>query len=437
MTMLNSLFYLTLVFTFLLLSSCAQGDELDPAPDPYCLRGLCGGRACCPLACGKCGGKGCRKRIKSLGRKCCTGHVKKKLGRNCNKEGPPCKVQKPKKCQKPPTTTSPMSLFTTPRWTGPGTWTNIDAQVRGKPTARHENCFVMVNGKGYLIGGRGTRPVEEFNPLTRRWEEVAEMPTQMHHMQCVAYKNAVYIVAAWYGRSPSESNVEKLWIFHTDTYKWESRTGLPAERRRGGAAQVLFDDRIYVLCGNRGGHGPPSKSLGWVDYYDLKNDMWVTGLSSIPSGHERDHVGGARVGDKICIAGGRNGGMENPFRATVESTFCYDPNKDEWENMMANIPAPRAGSATGRSCDGRLMVVGGEGRFSPAFDQVDLFDGKKWETVRPLVRSRHGTGLAIADCRYCEHVFIAAGSGRRGGSPELDSTEVYIPEGRSMTCTKY
>lgn len=296
---------------------------------------------------------------------------------------------------------------------------------------------MMNNGRGYLIGGRGTRPVEEYNPLTKAWRVVAQMPTQMHHMQCVSYGKDVYIASSWYGRSPTESNNERMWIFNTESYEWRSEPGLPSNRRRGGAAQVLYKDRIYVLCGNRGGHGPPSISLGWVDYYDLKNKKWVTNLATIPRRHERDHVGGAVVGDKICIGGGRDGGMEKPFAATVASTFCYDPEKDKWENMNTDIPAPRAGSATGRSCDGQLIVIGGEGRYSRAFDQVHAFDGTKWTTLAPLVRRRHGTGVAIADCRYCEHMIIAAGSGARGGRPELSSTELYIPEGRQQNCNRY
>lgn len=454
------LFPLTVVLTCLLLQSLPSCAQNNNSPDPYCLRGLCSGPACCPAACGQCGGPRCHRRVPSLGSDCCSGFIRNKLGRSCDTDGPPCLVQPGKRCQVPPPsggggpnsrpTSTPSSspspnlnnnnnnnnIFTTPRWTGKGTWTTIQSTI-GSPTARHENCFVMVNGKAYLIGGRGTRPVEEYNPISRTWRKVADMPVQMHHMQCVAYENSVYIVSAWYGSSPNENNVAKLWIFHTDTFTWESRAGLPSSRRRGGAAAVLFDDRIYVLCGNRGGHGPPSRSLGWVDYYDLKSKQWTIGLADIPEGHERDHVGGARINNMICIAGGRNGGMENPFAATVESTFCYIPKTDSWRNMRADIPKPRAGAATGRSCDGRLMIVGGEGRFSPAFDRVDLFDGKEWESVGELKRSRHGTGIAIGDCEVCEHVIVVAGSGRRGGRPELNSTEVYVPTGRTRRCTRY
>ena len=55
----------------------------------------------------------------------------------------------------------------------------------------------------------------------------------------------------------------------------------------------------------------------------------------------------------------------------------------------------RSGSAYGTSCDGKLIVAGGERSIS---SQVDVFDGQNWQTfTNGLNDSRHGTGLAI-DC---------------------------------------
>ena len=53
-------------------------------------------------------------------------------------------------------------------------------------TARHEACFVMVNGLAYLIGGRGYKRIDIYNPVTRTWSTGQEPPIQLHHMQCVA-----------------------------------------------------------------------------------------------------------------------------------------------------------------------------------------------------------------------------------------------------------
>lgn len=318
---------------------------------------------------------------------------------------------------------------------GDGTWENIDETLTGLPRARHEACFVMLRGKGYLFGGRGFKGLDIFDPRAKTWTRGADPPVQMHHMQCVAYRSRIFVVSSWYGGFPNEENNARMYIYNIWKDKWYSRRGLPEPRRRGGAAAVLHDDKIYVVGGNRGGHGEGSQSLGYMDYFDIIEKKWVTGLPDLPS--PRDHVGGAIVNGKLCIAGGRLGGAKNFFAAVVKSTYCFDFTTQTWQNMNADIPAGRAGAATGTTCDGRMMVAGGEGKYSAAFDQVDFFDGTSWTTGSPLQRARHGSGLGISRCNLCDRIFIASGSGARGGSPELTSTEVYLPTNSSKKCRRF
>lgn len=328
------------------------------------------------------------------------------------------------------------SVSTSPSVSPPvviNSWTNIDDELTGVPRSRHENCFVMVGGKGYLIGGRGTKNVEMFNPKSMKWVVRAAMPTQMHHMQCVGYRGNIYIPTSWYGGSPSEEVNEYMWVYSPKTNSWTNMTGLPSHRRRGGAASVLYKSKIWVIAGNIGGHGPPSQTLGYLDYYDLVTNTWVTELPDLPEG--RDHVGAAVVKGQICIAGGRDGGVDN-YSATIASTYCYNVETGKWKNMDAPIPTKRAGAATARTCDGKMMVVGGEGPPKRVYDSVEVFDGTSWEILPPLVRARHGTGLSVSRCS-CGHIFITAGSGWRGGRPELNSTERYIPPGRDVVCSRY
>lgn len=58
-------------------------------------------------------------------------------------------------------------------------WTIIDA--KGNVKGRHENIFVEFKEKFYLIGGRGTNPVNVFDPSTETWKENANSPMEMHH----------------------------------------------------------------------------------------------------------------------------------------------------------------------------------------------------------------------------------------------------------------
>lgn len=45
----------------------------------------------------------------------------------------------------------------------------------------------------------------------------------------------------------------------------------------------------------------------------------------------------------------------------------------------------------------------------------------KWTTLNPLSRGRHGSQLIY----YNKNIYVASGSGNKGGSPELTSMECF------------
>ena len=134
------------------------------------------------------------------------------------------------------------------------------------------------------------------------------------------------------------------------------------------------------------------------------------------------------VNGRICVAGGRDGGALH--WPEVAPTDCYDLVSGTW-SVEADIPQVRGGSAYGTTCDGKLMIAGGEGS-GRAWDQVDVFDGTSWTTVNNLVIGRHGTGLAF-DC-LCNQIHIASGASSQGGGPEIKSIETYFPNGVDEAC---
>ena len=210
---------------------------------------------------------------------------------------------------------------------------------------------------------------------------------------------------------------------------------MPEHRRRGGAAAVLVGDKIYVSHGNRGGHetGNFSTSLNWLDYYDITEDRWYTNLTDAP--HPRDHVGGGLVNGRICVAGGRDGGDIDFFAKVTLPTDCYDPATCTW-SVEADIPFGRAGSSYGTTCDGKLMVAGGEGGTKAAakgaWTNVDVFDGMSWTSIDSLNIPRHGSGLAV-DC-ICQQIHIASGARTQGGRYEITSVETLFPNGVDVPC---
>lgn len=93
-----------------------------------------------------------------------------------------------------------------------GRWKEVNKYAR--ISKRHEACFVMVNEFAYLIGGRGLKRIDVYDPRRNRWHQKTGPPIELHHMQCVAVPsdNQIYIVSAWTGPYPMEQNVEFIYV---------------------------------------------------------------------------------------------------------------------------------------------------------------------------------------------------------------------------------
>lgn len=346
-----------------------------------------------------------------------------------------------------PVTSSPVTANPT---TSPGgQWIETDASAPIEK--RHEACFVMAGNRAFLIGGRGNKRTDIYDPVTRTWAIGAGPPGgNIHHLQCVAVDDNIYIAAAYTADYPDEVTVPNMLVYNTVSDSWSTKAALPVGRRRGSAAVIVVGRRIYVSHGSigtyqivldrmtanvflSGGHEQTGQdnvqTTAMLDYYDIDLDVWVTGLPDAPN--PRDHCGGSYIPsqNKICIAGGRLGGTAN--WPVVPETDCFDLGTETW-STEANIPQPRAGSSYGTTCDGKLMIAGGEGN-GQAYDNVDVFDGTSWTPIDNLVKARHGSGLAF-NCP-CDQIYIASGSGNAGGTPELFSVETYFPSGTDTACT--
>ena len=311
-----------------------------------------------------------------------------------------------------------------------GKWTII--QSAAPITARHESCTALVNNKMYVIGGRNLAPIDIFDITSNTWTIGPAPPLPLHHMQCVVADNKVWIVSAWTKSYPNEATVNYTYVFDTISLLWTTRTALPSNRRRGSAASILVGRRIYVSHGNRGGHATSTnstvKTLGWLDYYDIDTDTWTTNLPNAPN--PRDHTGGALVkdGTMICVSGGRNGAIVG--WPAVAATDCFDLTKSVW-TVAADIPVLRSGSSYGTTCDGQLMIAGGEGP-RVVFNDVHVFDGTTWVQMPNLIQARHGSGLAVdCSCSGSNKVFLPSGSGGPKGGPLLFSVEAYVTDKQS------
>ncbi|MFT4542972.1 MAG: hypothetical protein ACI841_002343 [Planctomycetota bacterium] len=299
----------------------------------------------------------------------------------------------------------------------PTSWQQLDSTDGSVPANRHETAMVEVGGRMYLMGGRGTRPVEVYDPVVGTWTNLGLPPLSMHHYQPLEYSGQIWVVSAFTGNYPNETNVGDIHIFDPATESWSIGAAMPAGRNRGSAGVALFQNKFYLIGGNTLGHN--GGAVAWFDEFDPLTQTW-TALPDAP--HARDHFHAIVVGNKLVAAGGRETDLPVPSDKTVAGVDIYDFSTGSWSTSAEDIPTERAGTMSIRIGQ-HVVVAGGESDTqSEAHDEVEALDvlTGEWFTMPELVEDRHSGGIAVHDSR----IYIAAGSGTQGGSPELDSLEV-------------
>jgi N-acetylneuraminic acid mutarotase len=306
----------------------------------------------------------------------------------------------------------------------PGRWELL--QQGERPTRRHENGYVKVGERFYLVGGRGTnpiKPVEIFDPATGAWTAGAAPPVEMHHFQAVEHGGKIYVVGAMTGGYPREPALPVIHIYDPAADRWSTGPEIPADRRRGGAGAVVHDGQIYVVAGIQIGHW--SGHVPWFDAFDPRTGRWRR-LPDAP--RARDHFQAAVIDGKLYAAGGRrsSASTNQTFELTVPEVDVFDFAAGRWTTLpsSANLPTPRAGT-TSAVVDGRLLVLGGESAAQQAAHaEVEAYDPLtiRWTTLAPMTVGRHATQAVLHEGK----LYIAAGSRTRGAT-EINSQEVYTP----------
>jgi len=290
-----------------------------------------------------------------------------------------------------------------------------------KPSKRHENSYVESGGLFYLIGGRGNKPLDIYDPETQTWSTGTPPPLEMHHFQAVSYQDKIYLLGGFTGDYPGETPIPNVYIYDPTSDSWSMGPEIPAGRRRGSAGVAVYQDHIYLVCGIQNGH--LDGWVPWLDKFDPATGTW-TELPDAP--RARDHFQVGVLDGKMYSVGGRRTNQNSLFTPTVPEVDVYDFDANTWSTLPppANLPTTRAGSTT-VVVNGMVVIIGGETEGqNKAHNETEGLDPttNQWAVLDDLITGRHGTQALVHDGR----VFIAAGSGNKGGGPELDSQE-FLP----------
>ncbi|QNF34540.1 choice-of-anchor D domain-containing protein [Adhaeribacter swui] len=335
-------------------------------------------------------------------------------------------------------TGSPASLPVPAVASSLGAWASI-VPGSGAPTARHEASYVQAGNKFYLMGGRKIKPVQVFDLVKKNWVNKVNTPIELHHFQAISLDGLIYVVGAFTGSYPHEKPVSNIYIYNPTTNKWITGATIPSARRRGSVGVVVYNKKIYLVGGIKDGHW--AGHVNWFDEYNPATNTWRT-LPNAP--RARDHFQAAVVNGKLYLAGGRrsSASTNQTFELTVPQVDVFEFSASKWTTLpsSSNIPTQRAGTATA-VLGNELIIIGGEsGSQTSAHKHTEALNvtTNKWRRLADLKQGRHGTQAIVNN----NNIYLAAGCGNRGGTPELNTQEVFYlssrtaPTGSNLTQSK-
>jgi large repetitive protein len=290
------------------------------------------------------------------------------------------------------------------------------------PQARHENGYVQIGDKFYLIGGRENNSnVNMYDPITKQWTVKANAPISMHHLQAVAYDGLIYVVGALTGGYPGEQPVPDVYIYNPLSNQWFKGPSIP--RKRGAAAAVLHNGKIYVVSGQTSGHA--GGQVNWVDEFNPLTNSWRQ-LANIPN--SRDHFHVTIVNGKMYAIAGRKSDYLSPAGVagnTVAPVDVFDFATETWSTLpsSANIPTQRAG-ASNAYLGNEIVVVGGESNNSSSLTKAEAFNPitQTWRTVANMITGRHATQAIVNN----QVLYLAGGSPTTGGGLSYTNEAFYF-----------
>jgi N-acetylneuraminic acid mutarotase len=273
-----------------------------------------------------------------------------------------------------------------------GVWINLPLVLQ----ARQEVAVAAADGKIFLIGGlAGTSTlssVEEFDPATGLWRNVASLPQGLHHAAAATIGRSIYVIGGY--RSAAFDATDSVYRYDLDANRWTAVARLPAPRAALAAATI--GNLVYAVGGVPGGNA--------LTVYDPATDRWST-LPSMPT--RREHLGATAAGGRLYVASGRfTGGNTNAFEV-------FDPVTNGWA-ALPPIPTARSGIAV-TAVGNRVYVFGGEGNPNTptgVFSENESFDvvSGTWQREESMPVPRHGIGAATIG----NTIYIPAGAEVQG-----------------------
>ena len=276
---------------------------------------------------------------------------------------------------------------------------------------RQEVAWVRAGDRFYLAGG--DRRHEAYDPATDTWDEVAELPEQLDHIQGVSVGGRIYYIGGLSAYPEPAVGTVSIYDPETDSFS----RGAPMPRPRGAGGVAVHGGKIYYAGGLSEG-----RAVAWFDVYDPATDSWSQ-LPDMP--RVRDHFQAQVAGSRFYAIGGRDSDVD----ANIGDNDAFDFGRGSWVTDLAPLPTPRGGYASALVGD-EILIFGGEAP-DRVFPSVEAYDVREdtWRALEPMPVPRHGIQAIVC----AGDVYIAAGGELPYGGAPSTANSVYVT-GRAGRC---
>ncbi len=297
------------------------------------------------------------------------------------------------------------------------TWTRAEPlprRVQEIYTAVHQQKLYVAGGIGARLGvPYFTNKVAAYDPGKDVWEDVPDLPEDLHHVALVSDGGNLYGMGGFNG---GYSHVWRMRdaVYRLQDDRWIQVAVLPTRQAEGVVSH--HNDLIHIVTGQQPEGEANSARSDHIEghlHWAWDGNTWRD-LAPIPTA--RNSATGGWIDNLLVVAGGRTA------QGNLSVTEIYDAKTDAW-HTAAPMPLPQAGTAS-VVVDQSLVVFGGE-IFSPeakVFPNVWRYNlaADHWEALPDMPTPRHGLGAGMIGGR----IYVVGGATSPGGSGTSDLNEV-------------
>ncbi|KAF2729684.1 galactose oxidase [Polyplosphaeria fusca] len=280
---------------------------------------------------------------------------------------------------------------------------------------------------GVVTGGATTKMVQVYDTTSNKWTRFADLPVPINHGNVAVVDGKIWLLGGLTSTSAAYTwkATTTAAVYDPTNGTWIPLEGLSTALARGASAVGVYNGTIYV-AGGKAGTG--AKSVDTVSAFDVASRKWLTSLpaaaSRIPGA--RDHVGGAVVGHKFYVVGGRDTDTSN----VKDTVFILDFEDLDagWKTSAIKVPTARGGLATA-AVGGKIYTFGGEGNQAAGsqgiFKESEVYDvaADSWAKLGPMSKPRHGTFAAEVGGK----IYLPGGGTTNGLNSDVAYLDAYEP----------